>query len=299
MSLTDEVSVPDNINVMSDGRRLLNAKQNTMLALLGSPRADLNDDCQSVAAPALKAMMITADVGPFRVTGLRPAVDSLRVIMGDIATEEPDVYGVLGTAGMLCVRFVRGSKTAISNHSWGTAIDLKIAGRLDERGDGKVQKGLVEIAPIFNRHEWFWGAAFGIEDAMHFEVSDGLIRSWAAKGLLGPGATPPKAHMLSLGDRGGEVSYVQEALNLDGAGLLADGIFGRETQAAILRFQASKGIPLTGIMDGSTWSLVHGLRRDRNLSVFFAEASTSEGLPDLEAVGSHAPKPKPQSKAKG
>jgi D-alanyl-D-alanine dipeptidase len=50
---------------------------------------------------------------------------------------------------MLCARFVRGSTTTISNHSWGTAIDLTLDGVLDRRGDGRVQVGLTRIAPIF------------------------------------------------------------------------------------------------------------------------------------------------------
>ena len=114
---------------------------------------------------------------------------------------------------------------------------------------------------------------------MHFEVSDGLIRSWAEKGLLGSGARPPKAYMLSLGVRGDEVRYVQEALNLVGAGLLADGIFGRETQAAILRFQASRGISATGIMDDATWVLVHALRQEHGRSISFADAGAPKGVP--------------------
>jgi hypothetical protein len=81
---------------------------------------------------------------------------------------------------MLCCRLVRGSATSISNHSWGTAIDLTLNGVLDVQGDDKVQYGLTLIAPLFNRHGWFWGAAFGVEDAMHFEAGKGLVSQWAA-----------------------------------------------------------------------------------------------------------------------
>ncbi|NPT47993.1 hypothetical protein GNZ12_43250 [Paraburkholderia sp. 1N] len=47
------------------------------------------------------------------------------------------------------VRF-RGSTstTKNSNHSWGTAVDLTIAGVLDTRGDNKVQVGLTLLCPI-------------------------------------------------------------------------------------------------------------------------------------------------------
>jgi hypothetical protein len=76
---------------------------------------------------------------------------------------------------------VRGSTSSISNHSWGTAIDLTVNKLLDQRGDGKVQYALAVIAPIFNRHGWYWGAAFRTEDAMHFEASKSLIDAWAPK----------------------------------------------------------------------------------------------------------------------
>src|SRR5712691_13388414 len=92
----------------------------------------------------------TEDVGPFRVTGLAPAVSSLREVMAEIRQAEPDVFAGLGSSGMLCARLVRGSATAISNHSWGTAIDLNLNGVLDARGNNRVQEGLARIAPIFN-----------------------------------------------------------------------------------------------------------------------------------------------------
>ena len=99
--------------------------------------------------------------------------------MIDIETEQRSVHDALSTAGMLCCRRVRGSKTAISNHSWGTAVDLKIEGKLDARGNDLVQRGLIMIAPIFNRHGWYWGAGFPTEAGMHFEVSrEKLGRCW-------------------------------------------------------------------------------------------------------------------------
>jgi len=40
---------------------------------------------------------------------------------------------------MLCCRYIRNSKTNISNHSWGTAVDLKLKGVLDVRGAGEFE----------------------------------------------------------------------------------------------------------------------------------------------------------------
>jgi hypothetical protein len=153
-----------------------------MLQKLGAPLAGgYTALCQMPTHERLRRNLVTDTVGPFRVTGLLPAVLSLKAVMADIASEQPAVHGALGTAGMLCCRLVRGSTTSISNHSWGTAIDLTLNGTLDVRGDGNVQFGLTLIAPIFNRHGWYWGAAFGTEDGMHFEGGKALIDQWATQ----------------------------------------------------------------------------------------------------------------------
>ena len=152
-----------------------------MIEQLGRPRESFTSDCQSITNASLRRSITTESVGPSNVTGLRPAVVSLRTAMVQVAREQPAVYAGLGTAGMLCCRLVRGSATAISNHSWGTAIDLKLNGMLDRRGDDRVQMGLTLIAPILNAHGWYWGAAFRTEDAMHFEASRRLITQWAGQ----------------------------------------------------------------------------------------------------------------------
>jgi len=150
----------------------LKAVSNSMMkSLFGMPRDTFSQDCQPMNNAALKRNVVTDAVGSFKATGLRPAVMSLKQVYGEIASSYPQLAPRIGTAGMLCCRHQRRSQTAISNHSWGTAIDLTINGSLDKYGDGKVQFGLTLIAPIFNRHGWYWGAAFGTEDGMHFEAS--------------------------------------------------------------------------------------------------------------------------------
>jgi peptidoglycan hydrolase-like protein with peptidoglycan-binding domain len=151
-----------------------------MVQTLGNPRQSYGSDCRPVTNPTLQRHIVSESVGPFRVSGFRPAVNSLRTIMGQIQQQQPAVYGALGTAGMLCCRYIRGSTSAISNHSWGTAIDLTLNGVLDQRGDNQVQVGLALIAPIFNANGWLWGAAFRTEDAMHFEAGRALISQWAS-----------------------------------------------------------------------------------------------------------------------
>jgi hypothetical protein len=92
---------------------------------------------------------------------------------------------------MLCCRRVKTTTGAVSpnfsNHSWGTAVDIKINGQLDPRNDGKALRGLLMLHPFFNRAAFFWGAGFGgsSEDSMHFEASDELVHDWNRQGLLG------------------------------------------------------------------------------------------------------------------
>lgn len=106
MNFLELVPVPKGIN-----QGVQNAKLRTALDILGPPRDRATADCQPVTARRLAPLMVTADVGPFGVTGIAPAVDSLRDILADVQREQPELAGLLGSAGMLCCRQVRGSKT--------------------------------------------------------------------------------------------------------------------------------------------------------------------------------------------
>lgn len=153
-----------------------------MRGVLGRPGA-LTTNCSPVTNPQLRRLMVTANVGPFRVTGLKPAVNELKVIFATVKREKPALYSQLGTAGMLCVRKVRGGSN-FSNHSWGTAIDLKINGKLDQRGDNRTQVGLKQLYPYFHNRGFYWGAEFPTEDSMHFEASKELIARWKRQGKI-------------------------------------------------------------------------------------------------------------------
>lgn len=172
--LFDLIPVPsrDSINT-----GLSPASPRTLARLLGEPRKVLTSDCAPITNRALASRMATAvNVGPFKVTGERLAVESLRAVLDDVLSHDQELYDSLGSAGMLCCRLVRGSHTIPSNHSWGTAIDIKIAGRLDPRGDAMVQRGLLKLYSYFHRHGWWWGAEFRTEDAMHFELAEETLK---------------------------------------------------------------------------------------------------------------------------
>ena len=167
-----------------------------MLALFGHPvlegRYDAAGKCTPVNNPEFKTKITTASVGPFRVTGLKPAVASLKEIFARVQAEVPELYAILGSAGMQCARFTKIRRPdgtlrigpGISNHSWGTALDIKLAGVLDRQGDSSTQRGLFILSSYFNAAGWYWGAAFPTEDAMHFEVSKSLLEKWRKEGMV-------------------------------------------------------------------------------------------------------------------
>lgn len=179
------VPIPRNINP-----GVTKARHATMIRVFGRPGA-LSEDCSPVTNTKLRNLLITRDVGPFNVTGLEPAVAALQRIFTKVAQHEPVLLEQVTTAGMLCCRRIRRRpgqppSRQFSNHSWGTAIDLKIRGALDPRGDGRTQLGLLRLAPFFNGERFFWGAGFSgsSEDSMHFEASNELVVDWDQAGIV-------------------------------------------------------------------------------------------------------------------
>ncbi|MBD3885227.1 M15 family metallopeptidase [Phormidium tenue FACHB-886] len=154
-----------------------------MQGLLGTPGA-LTENCSSVTNSNLKRLIVTQNVGPFTATGLKPAIETLRDIFAAVQREKPKLFSQLGSAGMLCVRKVRGG-SSFSNHSWGTAVDVTINNRLDTYGDNKTQVGLKVLYSYFHKAGFYWGAGFSRkEDSMHFEASKELVEKWKSQNRL-------------------------------------------------------------------------------------------------------------------
>jgi hypothetical protein len=81
---------------------------------------------------------------------------------------------VLSWSGAYAPRYIRGSRTTLSNHAWGAALDLNS----DQNGLGRVpalrgERGAVrELVPDANELGFYWGGHFrGRADGMHFEVA--------------------------------------------------------------------------------------------------------------------------------
>ena len=186
--------------VPTPNRRYMNsglsaAKVATLKSLFGA-FPNLPENCGTNRNAKVSAMLETRNVGPFRCTGIKPALDSLERIFVAVKQDHPELYKLVGTAGMHCYRRVRGSSTP-SNHSAGTAIDLTVNGVLPPMDStpetpALIPNGFVVIYAYFHREGWYWGAGYagGRVDAMHFEVADETLKKWAAQGWSLQPVTP-------------------------------------------------------------------------------------------------------------
>lgn len=157
-------------------QNLSSASESTMLSLLGVP-GEKTDDCSPATGDFKKRVISRFDVGPFKVNGLDIAVKSLKAVFDEAEAQIPNVVAALKSDGMLCVRHKRTNTNSFSNHSWGTAIDLFFGADVVPQGTLKTHKGLLQLAPFFNKHGWYWGAGFsgGSVDSMHFELAEETI----------------------------------------------------------------------------------------------------------------------------
>jgi hypothetical protein len=158
-------------------QNLSSASEATMLKLLGVP-GQKTADCSPATGTFKKRVVTRVDVGPFKVSGLDVAVQLLKAALTEAEEQIPNVVAALQTAGMLCVRHRRGNPNSFSNHSWGTAIDLFFGADVVPQGTQKTHRGLLQLAPFFNKHGWYWGAGFSGRsvDSMHFELAEETIR---------------------------------------------------------------------------------------------------------------------------
>lgn len=78
--------------------------------------------------------------------------------------------------GMYVPRFIRGSRSTLSNHAFGSAFDINYTG--NELGSTPAPLGspnsVRELVPLAHRFGFYWGGHFGRADGMHFEVAQVL-----------------------------------------------------------------------------------------------------------------------------
>jgi hypothetical protein len=80
---------------------------------------------------------------------------------------------ILSFGGSFVPRFIRGSRTQLSNHSWGSAFDVNVAQNGLNKTPAMIgEVGCVrELVPIANECGFYWGGHFTRMDGMHFEIA--------------------------------------------------------------------------------------------------------------------------------
>jgi hypothetical protein len=75
-------------------------------------------------------------------------------------------------SGLWVPRFIRGSRTTLSNHAYGTAMDINYAwNMLGHRPALVGEFGSVrELVPLMNKNGFYWGGHFKRRDGMHGEL---------------------------------------------------------------------------------------------------------------------------------
>lgn len=92
---------------------------------------------------------------------------------------------VLSWEGMYVPRFVRGSRSTLSNHAFGSAFDINAG----TNGLGRTPvavgtRGSVrELVPTAHKFGFYWGGHFSRADGMHFEVSQVMTPEAVAETL--------------------------------------------------------------------------------------------------------------------
>jgi hypothetical protein len=81
---------------------------------------------------------------------------------------------ILTWGGLWNPRFIRKSKSALSNHSFASAFDINVPwNMLGEEPAKAGEKGCVwELVDLAHQHGFYWGGHFQRKDGMHFEVAE-------------------------------------------------------------------------------------------------------------------------------
>ncbi|MEH6628867.1 MAG: M15 family metallopeptidase [Motiliproteus sp.] len=134
------------------------------------------DNIKTVILPQLKGIPVFGPDGRKSSGKLRfhqAAGEQLKALWS-AWEEEGLIDRILSYEGSYNPRFIRGSRTSLSNHAYGTAFDIngswnglgKIPASSGERGSVR------ELIALANEYGFYWGGHFKSRpDGMHFEVA--------------------------------------------------------------------------------------------------------------------------------
>lgn len=131
------------------------------------------DNIVTVTIPQLRGVPVFGKPSSGRMRFNKKATEQLKAMWA--AWEAAGLLDrILTYKGSYVPRFIRGSRTILSNHAYGTAFDInyqwnrlgRIPAPIGARGSVR------ELVGIANDHGFFWGGHFRSRpDGMHFEVA--------------------------------------------------------------------------------------------------------------------------------
>jgi hypothetical protein len=185
---------------------------------------------------------------------------------------------VLEFDGSFAPRFVRGSRTSLSNHCFGTAFDINYEGNELGRQPAPVGvKGSVRpLVPIANAWGFFWGGHYqNRKDGMHFELT---VPDMNGSPLPAVPPAPPATPVLRRGSSGDDVRLLQQSI-----GVPADGSFGAATEHTVEDFQRQNALTVDGEVGAQMWAeLAKPANKPRVGYCPFVMASVFGGASDRE-----------------
>ena len=107
-----------------------------------------------------------------RMSFHRLAVPQLKAFFEEIETAGL-LDLILSFGGGYMPRFIRGGRSVLSNHAYGTAFDINMTWNgLNKTPALKGTRGSVrELVQIAHKHGFYWGGHFSRADGMHFEIA--------------------------------------------------------------------------------------------------------------------------------
>ncbi len=129
------------------------------------------DNIVDVAVPQLRKAL--GDKAPISIRFHRLAAAQLQSLWAE--WESAGLLNrILSFGGGFAARFVRGSRSLLSNHAFGSAFDINEAyNPFGQRPVSNGRKGCVrDLVPIANRCGFYWGGHYQSRtDGMHFEIA--------------------------------------------------------------------------------------------------------------------------------
>jgi murein L,D-transpeptidase YcbB/YkuD len=148
--------------------------------------------------------------------------------------------------------------STLSCHASGTAIDYNSTrhpngkrGTYSAEQVVTIHRILAEVNDVVR-----WGGSFtGTPDEMHFEINGNAAAVKAVADRLRTPASAPKAKHATVqrGSVGPDVELLQRFLGVVGPGDPGYGVFGKLTQAAVIKYQRMRGLVPDGVVGERTW----------------------------------------------